>query len=358
MQLLNFKAIGLGWNVAIFVIAAGVVWWAGDRLARNGSEISRKTKLGGAFIGTLLLGILVSLPQLVYACVAAAFGNAALAVNTLVGGIGITVVMLAIADVSVGREPLSGEIAHPVVLLQGVLTMLLLTLAAAATTSGDVPLPLVGAVGSWTTALFASYVAAVLIAHWFQRRHPWTPNMQPAEAARQRQRTAELENGERLQSDDLPRLGLSTAVAAIVVLCAGAVLAFTSDAIAEQTGVSAGLVGLVLGGISTSLPELSTAVAAARLRQLEMAYASMFGSNMCSIGLLFIADLFYRGGPILNQDQVLSSSALLFGSTLTAIYVIGLLIRPRRPLFGNIGIDSAAVFVAAAIGFVMLARLK
>jgi hypothetical protein len=50
------------------------------------------------------------------ASVAAALGNVELAVNSLLGGIAITMIVVAITDLAVGEEPLSIDVQHPVVL--------------------------------------------------------------------------------------------------------------------------------------------------------------------------------------------------------------------------------------------------
>lgn len=64
---------------------------------------------------------------------------------------------------------------------------------------------------------------------------------------------------------------LRTAIVAAVTLVSGFVLAGTGDALAEQTGLGASFVGMLLGGVATSLPEVTTTIAAVRLAQYEMA---------------------------------------------------------------------------------------
>jgi Sodium/calcium exchanger protein len=147
----DFHEIGLAGNLAAFGLASALVWLAGDRLARCSQVIADCTKLGQAFIGTVLLGVTVSLPEMTLAAVAAALGNAALAVNSPLGGIAITMVVLAITDLAVGEEPLSINVQHPVVLLQGALVIVMLTVAAAGMTAGDLPLPGLEVAGAWTT---------------------------------------------------------------------------------------------------------------------------------------------------------------------------------------------------------------
>lgn len=64
MELLDLRAISPAGNAAIFVVAAIVVWLAGYRLARYSRVIADRTRLGQVFIGTFLLGVTVSLPEM------------------------------------------------------------------------------------------------------------------------------------------------------------------------------------------------------------------------------------------------------------------------------------------------------
>jgi Ca2+/Na+ antiporter len=64
--------------------------------------------LNRAFIDVLLLGAVVSLPEMA-TTIAATLGEAGLAVNTLPGGIAATIVILAVTDALTGHEPLSTD---------------------------------------------------------------------------------------------------------------------------------------------------------------------------------------------------------------------------------------------------------
>jgi cation:H+ antiporter len=347
---LDFRALGLAANGALFLLAAGAVWWAGDRLARQAQLITERTALGQAVVGTLLLGVLVSLPELTLAVVAAAVGNAGLAVNTLIGGAWITLVMLAMADLTIGRFPLSGEVRHPVVMLQGGLSALLLTLIACAILGGDRLLPGAGVVGLWPLALIVLYAASVVLVRRVQDRSPWTPSGEPAEAA-----TPPTEAG-KAQPGGHGAIVRATVGASAVVLVAGSVLAFTADAITELAGLTAGLAGLLLGGLSTSLPELSTTVTAARLKQYDMALSAILGSNMCSAALIFFADVAHPGGPILAEVGTFSAFAVLLAVAMTAVYIAGLVVRETVGAW-RVGLDSLAVFLIAVVGMALLAML-
>jgi cation:H+ antiporter len=91
-------------------------------------------------------------------------------VNTLLGGIVATIVILALTDALTGREPLSTDISHPIVLLQGSLVVLFLALAASSIVVGDAP---IAGVGIWTSALLAFYVLFILLAKRYEMSERW-----------------------------------------------------------------------------------------------------------------------------------------------------------------------------------------
>jgi cation:H+ antiporter len=103
----------------LFTVAAVVVWIAGVKLAAYAKVIAERTGVGQAFVGILLLGAVVSLPEMATSVAAARLGDAQLAVNTLFGGIAATMAILAVTDALTGPEALSTDISHPTVLLHG-----------------------------------------------------------------------------------------------------------------------------------------------------------------------------------------------------------------------------------------------
>jgi cation:H+ antiporter len=114
---------------------------------------------------------------------------------------------------------------------------------------------------------------------------------------------------------------------------------------------------MVLGGVSTSLPELSTTLAAVRLRQYEMAFGDAFGTNLFSTMLLFFADLAYPGEPLLNVAGRFSLFAILLAVALTAIYLAGLIERRNYAIL-RMGVDSLTVLAFYAVGLVILFYLR
>src|SRR5690606_29307678 len=146
-----------------------------------------------------------------------------------------------------------------------------LVLVALALTTGDV---LFFGVGSWSVALCGASIASFWVAARYGRRAPWTLKGGGRPPERDMRDAAEGELG---------KLILKSAVAAAVILAAGYTLAQTGDALAKQTGLGSGLVGFLLIGFATSMPELSTITAALRMRRHEMALGEILGTNFVNL---------------------------------------------------------------------------
>ena len=83
--------------------------------------------------------------------------------------------------------------------------------------------------------------------------------------------------------------------AGAVVVVAGTALARYADAIAKATGLGRLWIGSVLLAGATSLPELTTDVAAVRLGATDLAVGDLFGSSMANMLILAIIDLLSPG---------------------------------------------------------------
>jgi cation:H+ antiporter len=219
---------------------------------------------------------------------------------------------------------------------------------------GDVP---VLGVGVWSVALLALYLFALMVIQRLQKNQPWKPKDQ---VARKPQGKRAHPTSAQNKFDDSRPLGsvvVSTIVAGLAVLIAGAALAYTADRVASQTGLGASFVGFVLGGLVTSLPELSSTIEAVRLGQYEMAFSDGFGTNLCSLMLIFVTDLIYSGPPVLNEVGNFSLIAVLLGVAVTTIYLAGLIVRPKDA-FLRMGFDSLLVLCTTVAGMLLLYRLK
>ncbi|MGH8741476.1 MAG: hypothetical protein ACREUN_11215, partial [Burkholderiales bacterium] len=148
-----------------------------------------------------------------------------------------------------------------------------------------------------------------------------------------------------------------TAAAGAAILVAGFALARSGEAIAGQTGLGQGFAGFLLLGLSTALPEITTMFTAVRMGRTLMAVSEVFGSNLFTVALVFVADVAFPGGPILEQAGAFSVFAALMGVVLTTLFLVGLIERRDRTV-ARMGIDSLAVLLVYAGGTALLYRLR
>jgi len=346
MPFLNLDGQSLPVLFAILAMAGAIVWYSGTRIARYVDTIAIRTHIGQAFAGMLLLGGVTSLPEVATAGTAAAGGNALLTVNNLLGAASINLLILAVGDFIYGKDALTSVAGRPVTIMQGALGMILLAGVGFAIALTDAEIPLLGA-GVATVILAAACVQALRISHRFERTGAWQLVDPPLADADEPARELGFSN---------TRLALQTAAAASAILVGGALLATAGDVLAEKTGLGSSIIGFTLIGLCTTLPELSTVLAALKMRRYQLAIGDIFGTNLFNIQILFVADLFYSEGALLNAAGEFEIAATCLAVVLTGIFVVGLLERRNRT-FGRIGTDSALVLVVYMGGLIALFRI-
>ena len=346
-----FADLPLWANVAIFVAAAVMVWIAGTRIASYADAIARRTGLGHAAAGLLLLAGVTSLPEIAVTVTASVGGNPQLAVNNLLGSVAMQVAILAIADAVIGKDALTSVIPDPVVLTQIGLNVLVLSLVGAAVVAGDAA---VLGVGLWACALLGAYLGSVWLISHTQGKHSWVADGESGPARKTHKKPEEEEEEAHAP---LSRLALKTAAGGAAILVAGYLLSNTGSAIAGQTGLGQSLGGFLLVAISTSLPEASTVIASVRLRRYVMAVSDIFGTNLFNGGLVFLVDATYRGGPVLNEVGSFTVFAAILGVVVSALFLLGLIERSNRTVL-RMGFDSFAVLGVYLAGVVILFGLK
>lgn len=334
---------------AAFAVAAILVWGAGTRLSRYLDAIATRTGIGAGFLGLLVLGGITSLPEAATVASASLAGNASLAVNNLLGSASANIVLLAIADAILGRRALASVVGDPTPLLQGVLGVILLAVVVAAITVGDVA---VAGVGLWSAALVVLFLFSAWLTSKYEHRRTWSVvSTDEGLDSAVLDVIAPVEAGDK--GGSVRSYVVRSAITAVVILAGGYVLAESGDAIARQTGIGSGLVGLVLVGFATSLPEISTIYEAVRLERYKLVLGNIFGTNIFNVVLIFLADIFYAGPPIFNATGLFEAVATLLAIVLTSIYLVGLLERRDRTFF-RMGYASLAVIIVYVAGIVLL----
>jgi cation:H+ antiporter len=355
MAPLDFHSHPLWLLIAIFSSAAVAVWIAGTKVSRYAGIISDRTGIGQALVGLILLGGITSLPEIATSTTASWTGNAALAVNNILGGVAMQVAVLAIGDFFLGRSALTGTLPRPHVIIQAAFSIVLLALVAAGIVVGDTML---FGFGAWAFAVLIAYFVTLWVAQSAEVRIVWVLK-ETDRTKREKRVKSERQKRQRKGGEEAPtrRVVSKTVAAAATILVAGFLITRTGESIAEATGLGQSFFGAVFVAICTSLPELSSVISAVRLGREMLAIGDVLGGNLFDLALIFLVDAIYSGGPVLNEVGAFSVFAALLGILLTALYVIGMVERRDRAVF-RMGYDSGAVVVCYGVGLVLLYKLR
>jgi cation:H+ antiporter len=151
---------------------------------------------------------------------------------------------------------------------------------------------------------------------------------------REQEKVAEAQAGEAPRQpskrEGLRRAGLGFGLSTLALAIAAPFLAGSATAIAEQSGITATFVGTSLVGITTSLPELVTTIAAVRLGAFDLAVGNLFGSNAFNMAAFFFVDLAFLEGPLFQSLSDAHAMTALWSILLMCIALMGIIYRVEK----------------------------
>ncbi|WP_298863904.1 hypothetical protein [uncultured Sulfitobacter sp.] len=334
--MMQFPETSLLQSLLLFAASAACVWIAGARLAYLADALADRFKLAKSLVGLLLLSLATSLPEVATTLSAALQQSRDLVLNNLFGGIALQTAILAMADFW-AKGPITNYPRKANHALEATLLVLLLSVALVVTNLGETVV--LAGVGLGSICIAVIYVGAI----WLLRRYNDSSDWVPVDLPDPEPLAFPAPTGIAQARND--SLIWQAVAACIAILVFGLMLVLFAERIADKSGLGTGFIGVTLLAAATSLPELSTSIAAVRIGAYTMAISNIFGSNLIMLVLVFPADILFRAGPILQNTSRMVSLALAFGITVTAIYLIGLIVR-RKPRMGRFGLDSILVLFA------------
>ncbi|WP_350345175.1 hypothetical protein PRVXT_002875 [Proteinivorax tanatarense] len=317
-----------------FAISAAVIIVAGMQLSKNADIIAFKTGLSGALVGALLLPIVTSLPEIVTSIQSALIDNPDIALGNVFGSNMFNILIIAVVDIAQGGGPVLLHVKLGHILTAGI-GMLLSSLAAIFILV-QLDIGIFG-VGLDTIIIVVIYLIGLRLLIRYDKKDSES-------------KLDEVEEEHKYKKESLKKSIFIFIVAGIFIVVSGRFLALSGDEIATATGLGGSFVGSFLIAITTSLPELVATFAAARLGAFDMAIGNILGANIMNVVIIFFADLFYFGEPVLANVSTDNAIAALFGISLTSIAIIGLIYRSKKSVL-TLGLDSWAII----IGYVMAA---
>ena len=321
---------GLTPALLLFAGSSTIVIASGVYLARYGDVLAYRLGWSRVWVGTILVSIATSLPEFLTNVVAASRGQADLAGGNVLGSNMVNMLVLAmVALVFGGRRFFHGVAIEETWLVLAALAVTALTVVLIA-----FPIGLdLWSIGLSSVLIVAAYLGAMRLVY------AALPEYQQTE-----------QSAEGLPS--LRKAGILFGLASLGVIIAAPWLAFSVEEIAETTGLAASFLGVIAIALVTSMPELSTSVAAVRFGAVDLAFGNLYGSCAFNVLVLALVDPFYRKGPLiqaLGLEHVVAGLFAVFLMALGLAHMIGDRRVPAR--LSNLGLG---LMVAAYLAGVYL----
>ena len=319
--------------ILVFLASAASVWFLGMGLAKYGDALASLTGLGRLFVGSILVALATSLPELSTNISAVLLDppNPQLAVGNVLGANMLDVFIFAMIALLFGGRRFLRQVSPR----QGYLIILAAVMTGGAVLLGVLRLD----VNLWRMGL-SSLILLVIYAIGMRVVY--------------QNRTSESEDPEDEDSGggiSLTRAWVMFGLVSAGVIVAGIALAWSTDRVALITGVSSSTLGILAVSVVTTMPELSSTVAAVRMGAADLGVAGLFGSAVFNASILAYADPFYRGGVLVNEMEAahIVAGCVAVGLILAALALV--MGRNRVPAALATGglVAMAGAWLAAAI---------
>ncbi len=331
--------------IAIFLLSTIAIWLVGVKIISAIDAITLHFNLGEAFGGMVFLAVVTNLPEIAITAVAAYHHNYDIAVSNLLGGIAIQTVVLVLIDAfGVGRKaPLTLKGHSNVLVLEGIALIFVLTMVMMAKQFSPDLIYFHTTPFEWLILLI--WLGSVYLISRFVDVTKKEKKIVSDPSQHLRHPKAKFKGTIQLAI-------IVFIICALVTLISGWALEITSDVLSKRFGMSGVLFGGTILALCTSLPEISTGIASAKIREYQMAVSDIFGGN-AFLPVLFLMASAIGGDAILPSLQPSDMYLTGLGIILTGIYLIGMVLHSKKQYF-RLGIDSILVLIVYIIGLIGL----
>ena len=319
-----------------FFLAAIVTIFSAGKLSFYADIIGKQTKLGGLWIGSILLAAATSLPELATSISAALMNTPNIAVGNVFGSNIFNILNLAIIEPFCTAGPLLANVTI-IHILPAALGMILSSLAA-------LGILLHIQYSFWNIGIDSMLLAFVyLIGLRILNNAIADENQTVITVQKPKLEKTKIEKSTEVISIRHAALGFG--ISAFFIVVAGVVLSYTGNQIAIITGLGGSFVGSILVAMSTSLPETAAGIAAVRIKAYNLAVGNYLGSNIFNMLIIAVSDIFYRNGPILANVEKIHVITCLFGLLLSGIVIMSLISKPRKRIIGLSSVSMIIIVV-------------
>ena len=321
--------MGAGLPVAVYALfllsGLALLAWSSDLFVDGSAALAKILGISPFVVGMVVIGFGTSAPELCVSVLSGFYGHANLSVGNAYGSCIFNIAVIVgvaalICPVSV--RPTVAFVAAPVLAAISLFSMWIL--GDGTCSRGD------------AAALLGAFTVILPLYCWLDNR--------TGGAAAQVEESGGAQTSLRSAAAKT-LLGLVVLVGSSYILVEGAV------GIAKFFGVSDLLIGLTVVAVGTSLPELASAVAAARRQQHEFVFGNIVGSNL--FNMLAVVGLACAVSPATPSPYVLARDLPVTAAMSLAILVLGANWRsPGRA--GVFGRGKAALLLIAFAAYAVV----
>lgn len=315
--------------LSLLFVAGGfaLLAWSANLFIDGAASLARALGISPLIVGMVVIGFGTSAPELFVSALSGITGHSELSLGNAYGSCifniaGILGVAALIRPLAV--KPSVAWVAAPILVGISVLSGLLVTDAAGFTRSDGF-------------ILLGVFAVLLPFYCWYDQRSKGAKDADDSSACA-----------------DEPKIGAALfklLVGLVVLVGSSHVLVWGSVDLARVMGVSELMIGLTVVAVGTSLPELASAIAAARKGEHEFVLGNIVGSNLFNVlavvGFAGSLSPFGKVAPtVLSRDMpvllALSASILLFGANWRTV---------RSP--GVVGRWKGALWIAILIAYLV-----
>ena len=323
--------------LAIFLASAVVVIYLGNQLAKYGDALATLTGWGRLFVGSILVALATSLPELSTNISAVRLDppNPELALGNVMGANMVNMFTLAMVALFFGGKRFLQQVAPE----QGYLILL----AAIMTGLGILFAAVKMELSLWQISL-SSVILLVVYILGMRVVYVKRPQEDVGDGA-------EGEGAEDSGAMTLRRAWVMFSLVSLGVVVAGFFLAYSVDQVATITGIASSTLGILAVSLVTTMPEAAATIAAARMGAADLGIGNLYGSCVFNIIILSIADPFYRQGILVNQSEpahFVAGGIALFLILFGLLLILGRNRMHRYLVMAGLGL-MAALYLAGAV---------
>ena len=312
--------------VGLVLIALGITLLgvSADPFVVAASRLAHIWGVSPILIGALVIGFGTSAPELLVSGISAARGDLAESVGNVVGSNAANLSL--VLGVSALVAPVAGQVR--IIRREGVITLLAMAAVTVVTWDNLLARP----EGLWLIGGMA--VASIMLLVWSRR------DLRRGVVA------IDLEGVEHGVAYRAGREVFTAFLAIIGVVLGAWLLILGGKEVADVYGLTGGFVGATIFALGTSLPELATAIAAARRKANDLIIGNVLGSNIFN-SLLVIGSAAVIGPGIIDERRIGEHIAMLGIGGLVGVFALA---RNRLGRFeGVILLSAFAGFIAVVV---------